>query len=232
MPAGQVQKSSGIPAPRYRLGAVLNLPSVMVNLARGRPRLARIKLAMQFSEQPEDHEESEHTAALRAAATSQSTWVSVAVNVVLSATQIIVGTLSKSQGLIADGIHSLSDLVADFVGRFASHHSKKAADENPPYGHHRFETAASMVLGVLLLAVGVGMSWSALLKLRQPETIAQVHSMALWVAGFALVAKGALFASMLPAAKKASPACRFAKACQAGPVRASSRVLGRGLSGI
>ncbi|MFX7808591.1 cation transporter, partial [Acinetobacter baumannii] len=74
--------------------------------------------------------------------------------------QIMVGIFSKSQGLIADGIHSLSDLVADFVVLFANHHSKKDADEEHPYGHHRFETAASLVLGVLLLTVGVGMLWS------------------------------------------------------------------------
>ena len=186
---------------------------------------------MQFSEQPEDHEESGQTAALRAAATSQSTWVSVAVNVVLSATQIIVGTLSKSQGLIADGIHSLSDLVADFVVLFASHHSKKDADEKHPYGHHRFETAASMVLGVLLLAVGVGMSWSALMKLRQPETIAQVHSMALWVAGLALVAKEALFRYMLAIAKKVKSSMLIANAWHARSDAASSLVVGLGIVG-
>ena len=53
-----------------------------------------------------------------------------------------VGVLAKSQGLVADGIHSLSDLVADFVVLFAGHHSKKDADEDHPYDHQRFETAA------------------------------------------------------------------------------------------
>jgi divalent metal cation (Fe/Co/Zn/Cd) transporter len=60
-------------------------------------------------------------------------------------------------------------LVADFVVLFANHHSKKDADEEHPYGHHRFETAASLVLGVLLLTVGVGMLWSAIVKLENPE---------------------------------------------------------------
>ena len=74
-------------------------------------------------------------------------------NVVLTVTQIGVGLFAKSQGLVADSIHSLSDLVSDFVVLFASHHSKKDADADHPYGHHRFETAASLVLGGLLLAV-------------------------------------------------------------------------------
>ena len=98
---------------------------------------------MQFSNLADDAEDPDHNPAERAAAASRSTWVSVAVNLVLTTTQIAAGLLSKSQGLIADGIHSLSDLVADFVVLFANHHSQKDADAGHPYGHHRFETAAS-----------------------------------------------------------------------------------------
>jgi len=125
----------------------------------------------------------------RAAAASRCTWVSVIVNIVLSLTQIAVGVLSKSQGLIADGVHSLSDLIADFVVLFASHKSKEDADEGHPYGHLRFETAASMVLGLLLLIVGIGMIVSAVFKLQTPESIPTVHVAALWVAIAALLAK-------------------------------------------
>lgn len=186
---------------------------------------------MQFSESTDDHEESAQTTSERAAATSRSTWVSVEVNVLLSATQIIIGTMSKSQGLIADGIHSLSDLVADFVVLFASHHSKKDADEDHPYGHHRFENAASMVLGVLLLVVGIGMIWSAFMKLRNPETIAQVHSMALWVAVVALVAKESLFRYMLAVAKRVKSSMLIANAWHARSDAASSLVVGLGIVG-
>ncbi len=54
------------------------------------------------------------------------------VNLVLSTVQIVVGVWAKSQSLIADGIRSLSDLVADFVVLFANHHSQKDADEDHP----------------------------------------------------------------------------------------------------
>ena len=60
---------------------------------------------------------------------------------------------------------------------------RKRRGRRPPYGHQRFETAASLVLGLLLLAVGVGMVWSAVVKLENPESVPQVHSVALWVAG-------------------------------------------------
>ena len=73
-------------------------------------------------------------------APARSTWVSVGVNVVLSTTQIGLDVLSTPQGLIADGKHCLSDLVADFVVLYANHASQKDADEDHPYGHHRFET--------------------------------------------------------------------------------------------
>ena len=68
----------------------------------------------------ESDEDSPIPPAVRAAAASRSTWVSVGVNVVLSTTQTVVGVLLKSQGLIADGKHCLSDLVADFVVLFAN----------------------------------------------------------------------------------------------------------------
>jgi divalent metal cation (Fe/Co/Zn/Cd) transporter len=59
---------------------------------------------------PDNNEDTEHTPAERAAAASRSTWVSVGVNLVLTVLQIVVGVLAKSQGLVADGVHSLSDL--------------------------------------------------------------------------------------------------------------------------
>ncbi len=184
--------------------------------------------ADQFSE---DDEDSQFTPAERSAAASRSTWVSVAVNLVLTIAQIVVGVWSKSQGLIADGIHTLSDLVADFVVLFANHHSQKDADVDHPYGHQRFETAASLVLGVLLLAVGVGMLWSAVGKLQHPESIATVHIAALWVAGGALIAKELLFRYMLSVAKRVKSSMLVANAWHARSDAASSLVVGVGIIG-
>jgi cation diffusion facilitator family transporter len=186
---------------------------------------------MKFTELTDDSEDPQHTPAERAAAASRSTWVSVGVNLVLTATQIAVGVLAKSQGLVADGIHSLSDLVADFVVLFASHHSKKDADVEHPYGHQRFETAASLVLGVLLLAVGVGMLWSAFLKLEAPDTVQRVHVVALWVAAAALIAKELLFRYMLSVAKRVKSSMLVANAWHARSDAASSLVVGIGIIG-
>jgi cation diffusion facilitator family transporter len=186
---------------------------------------------MEFTELPDDPEDTEHGPAERAAAASRCTWVSVAVNIFLTAIQIAAGLLSRSQGLVADGIHSLSDLAADFVVLFASHHSKKDADQDHPYGHQRFETAASLVLGVLLLAVGVGMLWSAVRKLEDPGMVQTVHVLALWVAGGALVAKELLFRYMLSVAKRVKSSMLVANAWHARSDAASSLVVGLGITG-
>ncbi len=186
---------------------------------------------MKFTEMSEDAEDAEHSPAERIAAASRSTWVSVGVNLVLTIAQVVVGVLAKSQGLIADGIHSLSDLVADFVVLLASHHSKKDADLDHPYGHQRFETAASLVLGTLLLVVGVGMLWSAARKLEAPETVQTVHIIALWVAGGALIAKELLFRYMLSVAKRVKSSMLVANAWHARSDAASSLVVGVGIIG-
>ncbi len=178
-----------------------------------------------------DADDAQHSARIRAAAASRSTWVSVGVNLLLTAAQVLVGIFARSQGLIADGLHSFSDLVADFVVLFANHHSQKEADADHAYGHQRFETAASLALGALLLAVGLGMLWSAVLKLRDPHSIATVHVVALWVAGGALLAKELLFRYMLAVAKRVKSSMLVANAWHARSDAASSLVVGVGIFG-
>jgi len=179
----------------------------------------------------DDFEVFENGTTERASAAKRSTWVSVGANLLLTGAQISAGLVSRSQGLIADGIHSLSDLLADFVVLFASHHSQKDADIDHPYGHHRFETAASLVLGALLLAVGVGMLWSAALKLERPDSVVSVQVTALWVAGGALIVKELLFRYMLAVARRVRSTLLTANAWHARSDAASSLVVGLGIIG-
>jgi len=179
----------------------------------------------------EDEDLSPSANAARAAAASRSTWVSVWVNIILSLSQVSIGLFAHSQSLIADGIHSLSDLIADFVVLLASHHSQKDADEDHPYGHQRYENAASFVLGLLLLGVGVGILMTAIGKLEHPETILTVHIEAIWVAGLALVAKESLFRYMIAVAKRIKSSMLVANAWHARSDAASSLVVGIGIAG-
>jgi len=167
----------------------------------------------------------------RHAVAKRSTLVSVAVNLVLTTVQVVVGVIAHSQALVADGIHSLSDLIADFVVLLANQHSRKEADDDHHYGHHRYETAASLVLGGLLLSVGVGMLWSAVHKLGDPDSIAKVQPIALYVALGALVAKEALFRYMLAAAERVRSSMLVANAWHARSDAASSLVVSLGIVG-
>lgn len=77
-------------------------------------------------------------------------------DLLLGLVKILVGYLSHSQALIADGIHSLSDLLTDFFVLFAAYQSRQAPDKNHLYGHRKFETIATLALGIVLFAVALG----------------------------------------------------------------------------
>lgn len=181
-----------------------------------------------FAEYPEDSPSDQHS---RAAAASRSTWVSVAVNLVLTTLQIAAGVMTKSQALIADGIHSLSDLVSDAVVLLATRESRKDADTDHPYGHHRYENGASLSLGLILLAVGAGMLWSAIVQLQSPQAVPPVHIAALWVALLTLVCKELLFRYMLAVAKRVKSSMLVANAWHARSDAASSLVVALGIGG-
>ena len=164
-------------------------------------------------------------------AAKKSTLVSVAVNLGLTTSQIFAGVISGSQGLIADGIHSLSDLVADFVVLFANHHGGKGADDDHHYGHQRYETAASLFLGVSLLVVGLGMLWSAGHKIINPAAPGQIQLLALYVAVGALLVKELLFRYMLSVAERVRSSMLVANAWHARSDAASSLVVSVGIVG-
>jgi cation diffusion facilitator family transporter len=121
--------------------------------------------------------------------------------------------------------------VSDFIVLFAGHHAKKDPDAEHPYGHQRFETAAVLVLGVLLLLVGFAMLSSAVRKLEEPGLVARVDIIALWVAVIALLAKEWLFRYMLAAAKRLKSGLLVANAWHARSDAASSLVVGCGIAG-
>jgi len=176
-------------------------------------------------------ENSGDASAEKQSAAKKSTLVSVAVNLALTVSQVFAGLLSGSQGLIADGIHSLTDLIADFVVLFANHHSAKDADEDHHYGHQRYETAASLFLGISLLVVGLGMLWSAGHKIVNPITASQISILALYVALGSLVAKELLFRYMLAVAERVRSSMLVANAWHARSDAASSLVVSVGIVG-
>ena len=166
----------------------------------------------------------------RHALANRCTWTSVFVNIVLTITQVIAGIFSHSQSLIADGVHSLSDLISDFLVLIASHHSKTPADDDHPYGHGRIETAASLVLGAILVLTGIGIMYGAAIKLENIGNLPPVTSLALWTAGLALIAKEGLFRYMLHVGEQLRSPMLIANAWHARSDAASSLVVAIGIA--
>lgn len=86
----------------------------------------------------------------------QVTSVGIAGNIILVVFKLYAGIAGKSEAMISDAVHSLSDIFATCVAFIGVRISKKAPDNSHPYGHDRFECLASLILGVILLGTGIG----------------------------------------------------------------------------
>src|SRR6202048_3927258 len=161
----------------------------------------------------------------------KSTFVSIVLNLVLMVMQIVVGVIAHSQALVADGVHSLADLISDFIVLIANRASGAEPHADHNYGHSRYETVASLFLGALLIAVGVGMLWRAGEHLAHLDDIPAVHVGALVVAVLVLVSKEALFRYMLREAERVRSAMLIANAWHARSDAASSLVVAIGIIG-
>ncbi len=105
------------------------------------------------------------------------TLIGAGVNTVLGIIKVISGVLFHSHALLADGIHSFSDLITDIMVLFASKYGSQDADETHPYGHQRIETAATFLLSLLLAVVGFSIAWDAF-----DEVLTKTHTIPGWLA--------------------------------------------------
>lgn len=164
-------------------------------------------------------------------AARRSTWVSVAVNVSLTLVQVVVGSLGRSQALVADGLHSLSDLLSDFLVLFANRQASRSADREHPYGHARMETAATLILGIFLAGLGLALLFAAGLRLQSGQAMQKVHAFTLVIALGTLVAKEALFRYLMAVAKRVRSQMLAANAWHSRSDAASSLVVVVGIAG-
>lgn len=130
------------------------------------------------------------------------TLVGSVVDLLLGVIKIVIGWAANSQALIADGLHSLSDLGTDFVVLYAAKHSHREADEDHPYGHGRIETLATVGLGLTLIVVAVGVAYEGVQRLNQPELLMQPGAMALAAAIVSVIAKEAIYHYTMRVARK------------------------------
>ena len=131
----------------------------------------------------------------------QVTIVGVVVNILLATAQIISGIFAHSQALLADGLHTLADLVSDFVVLITAQQAGKAADADHPYGHGRFETLSSIFLGIALIGVALGMGYRGIQSMIEPAA-QQTESYALLFALLAIFSKEFLYRYTIHFARK------------------------------
>ena len=125
--------------------------------------------------------------------TKKVTLVGAAINLFLAFIKILVGYIAQSQSLIADGVHSLSDLISDALVLVAARHSHREADEDHPYGHGRFETVVTVVLGLILIVVACGITVDAFRRMFEPDALMHPGFMALIVAAISIAANEFLY---------------------------------------
>ncbi|MGR8935057.1 MAG: cation diffusion facilitator family transporter [Gammaproteobacteria bacterium] len=121
------------------------------------------------------------------------TAVSIVVNLCLAVLQMVVGWLGHSMALVADAIHTLSDMASDFFVLIAVKLGSRAADHDHPYGHRRFETIATVLLGSLLVAVAGLIAWKASQRILQPASLPVPSLDTLKVAALCILAKEWLY---------------------------------------
>lgn len=117
-------------------------------------------------------------------------------NVLLCVAKLIAGVIGRSSAMIADGVHSLSDLITDIVVIAFVRISSKPQDRGHEYGHGKYETLATTIIGLMLLFVGLGIMWNSLTQIWaciQGEHIKSPGWIALWAALLSIVVKEYLF---------------------------------------
>lgn len=153
------------------------------------------------------------------------------VDFVLGVAKIVTGWFANSQALIADGIHSLSDLLTGFIVLYAAKHSHKSADEIHPYGYGRIETLATVSLGVVLISVAIGIAYEAVKRLNDPAAL-DFTTMALLIASLSVISKEWVYRYTMSAAQRLRSDLLMASAWHSRSDAFSSIVVLIGISGV
>lgn len=124
------------------------------------------------------------------------TFVGLAVNLLLSAGKLAAGLLGRSGAMVADAVHSFSDTATDVVVIAFARISAKPRDDGHDYGHGKYETMATIVISLVLAAVGAGILWGSIRAIRtvlDGGMLPRPGAVALIAAAVSIVAKELLY---------------------------------------
>ena len=126
----------------------------------------------------------------------RATWVGFFTNLLLSVGKIAAGIVGRSGAMIADGIHSVSDFVTDLVVMIFVRVSAMPKDEDHDYGHGKFETLATIIIGLALFVVAVGIFWknvNLVATVANGQSIEPPEAIAFAAAAISILVKEALY---------------------------------------
>ena len=160
------------------------------------------------------------------------TVVGSVVDALLALGKLTGGTVAQSQSLIADGIHSVSDLVTDLLVILAARHSSQEADSEHPYGHGRIQAIATALLAVSLAAIALGIAGDALSRLRGNGELMTPGWLAVVVAAVSVVAKEAVYQYTIRVGRKLDSGLLRANAWHSRTDALSSLIVIAGVLGV
>ncbi|MFI3138184.1 MAG: cation diffusion facilitator family transporter [Methylococcaceae bacterium] len=153
-------------------------------------------------------------------------------NVVLAILKVGFGLLWHSAALIADGIHTLSDLASDMLVIVAIKFGAREADHDHPYGHRRYETIATVVLGLGFLLLAGGIAWDVITRIMRPENLLVPQFETVWIALLSVISKEWMYHYTRRAAKLTRSKLLLANAWHHRSDAVSSVVVIVGIAGV
>ena len=121
--------------------------------------------------------------------------ITIVGNIILSAVKLSAGIAGRSGAMVSDAIHSLSDVFTTVIAAFGVRLSQKEADREHPYGHERLECVASLLLGALLMATGLGIGKAGIASMiaGRYDALAVPGGIALAAAVLSILSKEAMY---------------------------------------
>ncbi|ARU57499.1 Co/Zn/Cd cation transporter [Oleiphilus messinensis] len=140
------------------------------------------------------------------------TLIGMLLDMILGCSKVVVGLITQSVSLVADGIHSFTDVVTDLMVLVVTHYARQAPDEEHPYGHKKFETLGTMLMGSILIAIAGAMFWDACQRLNNETLPVNPGPLAISVALLSILGKEAIYRYTYHAGKKIGSSLLLANA--------------------
>ncbi len=146
---------------------------------------------------------------------ARTSFVTIILNALLGVIKLLAGIFGNSRALVADAVHSLSDMISTVIVVIGAKIARKDPDDNHPYGHEKFESVAAAMLGMLLLFTGLLVGYQGLMSLLSQirgEPITVPSTVALVAAAISIVVKEGMYWFTRHQAKRASSTAMLADA--------------------